>query len=337
MRLSHWLCIGLALVVCWTTLGSARADDPASKKKAKPPKATASKTESTADSEVVSAGEASPASGSSPSSASRAKESYPPADKVLKGAQTIRGLITMHRKDGRLFGEISSSVLNKDFLVAITIARGIGERPLLGGHSWGFGDDWIWQFRKVDNRIQVVRRNVRFTAAKGSPTARAVELGYTDSVLFSLPILAKAPGGGYLVDLNSVFMGDLPRIGAILKGFLFSRDRSTWATVKGFKDNVELQVAAVYASNGSARIDSVPDSRGLTVYVHYSISRLPQTGYKPRLADDRIGYFLTVVKDYSKKDQLDKFVRYVNRWDLQKADPTAKISPPKRPIIFWLE
>ena len=59
--------------------------------------------------------------------------------------------------------------LNRDIMVAIAIARGIGERPLLGGMTWGFGDDWIWQFRKVDDRIQIVRRNVRFRAAKRHP------------------------------------------------------------------------------------------------------------------------------------------------------------------------
>jgi hypothetical protein len=81
----------------------------------------------------------------------------------------------------------------------------------------------------------------------------------------------------------------------------------------------------------------VADSRGATINIHYSISALPQTGYRPRLADDRIGYFLTVQKDYSKKTDDDRFVRYINRWDLQKADPSADPSPPKKPIIFWIE
>ena len=84
-------------------------------------------------------------------------------------------------------------------------------------------------------------------------------------------------------------------------------------------------------------IDSVADSRGATINVHYSISLLPQTGYQPRLADDRVGYFLTVVKDCRSKGDDDRFVRYINRWDLQKADPSAELSPPKKPIMFWLE
>ncbi|MCA9267767.1 MAG: zinc-dependent metalloprotease, partial [Planctomycetales bacterium] len=123
----------------------------------------------------------------------------------------------------------------------------------------------------------------------------------------------------------------------VLPGFAFSASKSTWAAVKGFEKNTEIQVAATYASSGNLDIDTVPDSRGATVNVHYSISKIPTTGYTPRLADDRVGYFLTVVKDYSKDSDRDQFVRYVNRWNLQKADAKAAVSPPKEPIIFWLE
>jgi hypothetical protein len=101
---------------------------------------------------------------------------------------------------------------------------------------------------------------------------------------------------------------------------------------------VELQVAATYASGGMSNIDSVPDSRGVTVNVHYSISELPKTSYRPRLADDRVGYFLTVMKDFSKRESDDdRFIRYITRWNLEKADPKAEMSTPKEPIIFWLE
>ncbi len=265
------------------------------------------------------------------------KSKFPAFSEVLEDAKEIEGLIKLYRKDEKLYGEITGSTLNKDLIVLISIARGIGESPILGGMTWGFGDDWIWQFRKTGDRIQVVRRNVRFTAKEGSPEAKAVELAYTDSVLFSLPIATVSPSGGFVVDLTSVLMSDLPRISSVLRGFTFSRDKSSWASVKGFKDNVEVEVAATYASSGSVEFDTVPDSRGVTINVHYSISRLPSTGYQPRLADDRVGYFLTVLKDFSKKSREDRFVRYVNRWDLRRADSSAELSPPKKPIIFWLE
>ncbi len=264
------------------------------------------------------------------------KPKFPPFSDVVKDPKTTEGLIKLHQSKSRLFAELSPSQFDKDFIVVIAIARGIAQGPLLGGMTWGFGDDWIWQFRRVEDKVHVVRRNVRFRAKSGSPSEDAVKHAYTDSILFSLPI-ATTNGSNVVVDLTPVFFSDLPQISSVLPGFRFAADKSTWAQVSGFSNNVEIEVAATYASNGQIDIDTVPDSRGATINVHYSISKLPKTSYKPRLADDRVGYFLTVIKDYSKKSDLDRFVRYINRWDLEKADSSADLSPPKKPIIFYLE
>ncbi len=262
---------------------------------------------------------------------------FPAYDKVLKDTSTKAGLIKLHQGEVKLFVELKPSDFDQDFFVLITIAKGIGQRPLLGGYSWGFGDDWVWQFRRIGDQVQIVRRNVRFTAKSGSPAERAVKLAYTDSVLFSLPIATTGPGGSVVLDLSPVLLSDLPQISQVLPGFIFSPSKSNWAGVEAHPKNVEIQVAATYASKGTSEIESVPDTRGVTVNVHYSISRLPKTNYTPRLADDRVGYFLTVVKDFSKAEVEDRFVRYINRWDLQKSDASADKSPPKEPIVFWLE
>jgi hypothetical protein len=60
-------------------------------------------------------------------------------------------------------------------------------------------------------------------------------------------------------------------------------------------------------------------------------------GFRPRLADDRVGYFVTAIKDFSDKDDPDHFVRYLNRWNLQKLDPSIDLSPPKEPVRFYIE
>ena len=159
---------------------------------------------------------------------------------LLKDASKVPGLVPLYMKDDKLYAELSDGMLGKEFFVLTSIARGIGERSLLGGMSYGSGDDWIWEFRKVNDAIQVVRKNVRFFAAKGSPEAKAVDLAYTDSVLFSVPIKGRGPGGGHLIDLAPIFLTDLPRIAAELPGFSFARDRSTWGRIKNFPDNVEL-------------------------------------------------------------------------------------------------
>ena len=261
----------------------------------------------------------------------------PSYEKVLKDATTIEGVVPLYRKGGRLLAEIGPQQLHSEYLVLTSIARGIGKTPLLGGMTWGFDDDWVWKFQKVDDRIQIVRRNIRFRANLGSPESTAVKNAFTDSVLFSLPVITKGPHGGDLVDITSVFMSDLPQISHVLPGFSFAADRSNWASVKGFENNIELEVAATYASGGQVKIDTVADTRGVTIHVHYSISRLMPSDYMPRLADDRVGYFVTAVKDYSDNESDDQFVRLINRWNVKKADPTAKQSPAKEPIVFWIE
>lgn len=261
----------------------------------------------------------------------------PPYAALLKDAKTHSGLLTLHQTANNVYAEMQSSDYNAEYLLLISIARGIGQGQLLGGMSWGFGDDWVWQFRKHGDKVHIVRRNVRFKANQGSPEASAVQTAYTDSILFSLPIAMKGPKGGDLIDLTSVFMSDLPQISQVLGGFIFSPQKSTWDKVKPFPENMEIEVAACYASGGQFEIDTVPDSRGVTINVHYSLSKIPSTGYQPRLADDRVGYFLTAVKDFSSKSEKDQFIRYINRWDLQKADPSLPLSPPKKAIEFYIE
>lgn len=289
------------------------------------------------DTVKVDAPAAPPAAPPAPPPAPEGKGGKPPFATVVKDATRIPGLITLHRKDDKVWAELPDSILGRELFVLISIAKGIGDGQLLGGMSWGFGDDWIWQFRKVDDNIHVVRRNVRFFADKGSPEEKAVDLAYTDSVLFSVPIATYAANGAPVIDLSAIFMTDLPQIGRTLPGFSFARDRSTWSRVKNFPDNTELEVAATYGSGGQAELDTVADSRGVTVNVHYSVSMLPQNGYRPRLADNRVGYFVTALKDFSQNVDEDRFVRYINRWQLEKADPSAPISPPKKPIVFWIE
>ncbi len=333
-RLSSTLtALGAALLLV-TFVGFAAADDSSASDAPRSPQANAG---DDAKAPGETAADTSETAAAKPASPAGSASKTPDFATVVKDFKKVSGLLTLYQTDDKVFAELPASMLGKEFFVLISIAKGIGERDLLGGMTWGDGDDWIWEFRKVDDKIQVVRRNVRFFADKGSPEEKAVRLAYTDSVLYSVPIATKSPSGADVIDLTPIFLSDLPKISRSLAGFSFARDRSTWASVKAFQDNVELEVAATYASSGNVSFDTVPDSRGLTLNVHYSLSLLPQNDYTPRLADDRVGYFVTALKDFSQDVDEDRFVRYINRWRLEKADPKADVSPPKKPIVFWIE
>jgi hypothetical protein len=266
-------------------------------------------------------------------------------NEVLPNAKKIDGLITLYHKNNKLYAEIKKSNFDTDYLITAAVAKGSGT-SVIGGFTFNpVGEDKLWQFRKVADRILIVRRNIKFKANPNTPEQEAVDIAYSDNTVYSLPIIATGDDGSDVIDFGSIFMSDF----AGLEGHtgMFSRDHigtfsqelSYWGNIKGFPNNIEFRVIATYRGIqlGEHSSGIVPsDKDGTSVTIHYSISKLPASDYIPRIADHRIGYFITVLKDYSKNPNDNHIVRYINRWNLQKADLNAELSPPKKPIVFWI-
>src|SRR5206468_3578493 len=99
-------------------------------------------------------------------------------------------------------------------------------------------------------------------------------------------------------------------------------------------------VETQYHFAGSGRGADEPgqaDPRSLPLRVSYTIFPLVDHGFKPRPFDARVGYFETNFQSFDDDAKDDTTVRYIYRWNLEKADPTAKLSPPKKPIVFWID
>jgi len=48
-------------------------------------------------------------------------------------------------------------------------------------------------------------------------------------------------------------------------------------------------------------------------------------------------FFTTSYTDLAQYNDRETRVRYINRWNVQKADPKLNLSPPKQPIVFYIE
>ncbi len=82
---------------------------------------------------------------------------------------------------------------------------------------------------------------------------------------------------------------------------------------------------------------AVPDARSFFVSFYYNFAPLPEHPMRPRIADERIGHFTTARVDYSDDVQVKPRVNYVHRWRLEKKDPSAALSEPREPIVYWLD
>ncbi|MCW5314935.1 DUF5117 domain-containing protein [Nostoc sp. KVJ3] len=270
------------------------------------------------------------------------KEDFCRSNEIVKGIDKLEGLFTLYCTDdsGKIYLEIKPEQLNKDYLAIVTLESGIGESGIYSGLPLS---DFIFYFRLVHNRLHFVVRNVKFRA-ESRQEQRSLARSFSDSVLYSLEIVTIHPQTkNILIDLNELLMQDFPGLTTLLKYSLqadyhLDTRKSYFGDVNSFPENIEIDSIYGFSSQEGANLVTVPDSRALTLKVHYSFSQLGENnGYIPRLADDRVGYFITAFQNLSNNNPHESYVRYINRWHLEPSDPNAPLSPPKKPIVYWIE
>ena len=264
----------------------------------------------------------------------------PPLDEFVATMDGDAGLFNAYVDErGRIFFEVTKEHFDKDFLIVVQLARGIGESILLTGFPL---DTQMVTFRLRKNLIELVARNPYFRAREGTPQGRMVKLGFRENVLAVFPIVAAKPEEGrYLIEVTRLFLSD-PGLAPVLPfiygvGFRLDPGRSSLVYVKSFPKNVELEVDLTYAASRPFPSRALPNPTSLPLAIHYSLLKLPEEPMKPRLADDRVGYFVTAYKDYNRQGGRTGVVRVINRWRLEKKDPYAPLSEPVKPIVFYLE
>ncbi|RZU03110.1 zinc-dependent metalloprotease [Rivibacter subsaxonicus] len=349
----------LALAGCATTAPTAEP--------AKADAAVASAATSAAPATPVAAAAAPNAGASAPTAArpaaAPAAGAPPPFATVAKDAKESAGLIAVWRKDEKTWLELRPEDFKKTYFLSPKFATGIGENMLFGGlmaGSWAgpVSTPQALQFRRVGNQVQMIAVNTDFVAKDGSPAALAVKSAFSPSLLGSAPVASAAhpERGSVLVDASALFVSDLPGIGIALQrlyrqNYALDRGNSALTTVRNSAELLVLETLNHYASAGIAVAQpntppgtpvptvpkSLPDVRSLFMTMHYSLSVLPEQPMAARKADPRLGYFQTVVSDFSDDLARSPRQRLINRWRLEKKDPAAALSEPVKPITFWLD
>jgi hypothetical protein len=75
----------------------------------------------------------------------------------------------------------------------------------------------------------------------------------------------------------------------------------------------------------------------VTLRQHLSLVALPDSGFRPRRLDPRIGVFAVSFYDFAQPLDRDYVTRYAIRHRLVKRDPAAAVSEPVQPIVYYLD
>ncbi len=262
------------------------------------------------------------------SSALAQKDDFPPFEKVSEGYEIVDSTAddspTMLKlwkrdKDGQMLAELPRGFERKKYFIGMTVASGDVWAGLQGGDSYVY-------WRRYDDRLALIQPNLNYRSSGDRESQAAAEMTFTDRVLMEVPIVSMGPSGGPVIDLDRLLVDNAGQFFGRQAAGINSR-LAKITKAKAFPNNIEIAIEAPVSSAG-----------GTLRTFHYSISEIPNSsGFNPRSADQRIGYFTTTYIDLGKYNNETKYKRYINRWKLEKADPKLSVSPPKEPIIYYID
>jgi Met-zincin/Domain of unknown function (DUF5117) len=281
-------------------------------------------------------------------------------EEKTSGLKKIDGFFPLYLDDagGRLLLEIPR--LDTEVLYSTGLATGLGsndiglDRGILTGSR-------IVKFERVGQKVLMVQPNYQFRALTSNPAeAKTVRDAFARSVLWGFPVAAST-GDRVLVDFTDYLVRDANDMAGRLRPgtYRFEASRSSiYAPMTlAFPKNTEMEAELTFVRQpatppgpggggrggggagqffeGVASVAASPEAASLRI--HHSIVELPDGNYKPRRFDPRAGFGSLEYENYAALPGEPMKVRYLRRHRLQKKDPTAAVSEPVKPIVYYLD
>ncbi len=267
-----------------------------------------------------------------------------PYDRVItKESKTQQGIFKVHQVGTTYYYEIPRTELGKDFLFVTQISHntpGAG----YGGRMVG---DLVVRWERRENRIFLKKINYDIIADPKSEIAKAVDASNTPGILMAFNIASFGPDDAPVIDIGRLFSTEIPELSArnTVRGRGMDATRSYIDKITSFPINIETESTQTYTNpvdqpgggggRGAGGQAMRPGSG--TVTVHFSMVKLPENPMIPRLADNRVGYFTNSALDYSRPEHRAERRTFISRWRLEKKDPSAAISEPIKPIVYYID
>jgi len=257
---------------------------------------------------------------------------FPPFEQVAgeleKVVSTVDGsspLYTLYedKKNGTLLAELPANFETQTIMIVPTVSGGDEHAGVMGPTFYG-------KWRRVGKSLIFVQPNLTVRTDNKEMKDSVAHL-YTENVVVDVPIVTTGPGGGPVIDLGSMmiqrfadfFPTTPPAYGSYVPGV--NPRLAALTKAKAFPENVVAEY-------------EVPNGTGRLMRLTYDFGLLEGTpGYEPRTADNRVGYFYNWHQDYAEAQQDDVINRYITRWNIEKADPDLSMSPPKQPLVWYIE
>lgn len=268
------------------------------------------------------------------------------ADKV-KSSKKIDGLFTLYKDTvtGSLLMYVKKDQLGKDYIYQ-SFSMG-GPTSLFLNQSM-IRSTALFNIQKAADKIEFLQKNTNFYYDKANPVSKSANVDVSDAVVY-VDKFSASDENGYLIAVDGLFLSDkldpvkpmmppgMPP-GAMFNLGNFSLAKSKYQQVKSFPGNTDVVVELAYDNpmpfNGGGK--DITDARYVRVKMQHSFLEVPNNDFRPRRDDPRVGYFGAEVENLTSLSPTP-YKDFISRWYLKKKNPSAKLSEPVEPIVFWIE
>ena len=246
-------------------------------------------------------------------------------------------------KGGKMFLEIDK--WDQEFLYVSSLPAGIGSNDL-GLDRGQLGATRIVKFQRTGPRVLLVQMNYSFRAVTERPAERrAVEQAFAQSAIWGFTVEFEERNRA-VVDATNFFLRDSHNVTGVLqraKQGSYKPDATRSAfflpATKNFPKNTEVETTITFTGEPQGKFvtEVTPSPDAITVREHHSLIELPDAGFQPRAFDPRAGYFGIQYMDFATPVDTPITKRFIDRHRLKKKDPSAAMSEPVKPILYYLD
>ncbi|MFT5135629.1 MAG: hypothetical protein ACI9XU_000130 [Arenicella sp.] len=265
---------------------------------------------------------------------------------LQKSAGLEKGFVGLihDQASGKTYLKIDN--LGEEFIYQSSLPSGLGSNDI-GLDRGQQGDTRLVVFERFSNKVLLTQKPTDFRAITDNPLeSAAIDEAFASSVLWGFEI-EDSGGGWVLVDASEFLLQDIHGVGRQLEqekhGTAYKVDASRsvidLTRTKAFPDNTELQatITLVGTKPGDFVKQTVPNPYAITLKMHHSFVRLPDSDYTVRKFVPKSGYWSVEYQDYAQPINQKINQQFIGRHRLQKKDPSAESSEALEPIIYYLD
>lgn len=267
--------------------------------------------------------------------------------KNLKDAKVAKGMFNTYiDKKGKLILELPDSLFDRTFLLVNRV------NSLSQTTDWVAGqmatNPMLVKFSRDDNGIYLHLLQSTSVVPDNDPIKSSYDINFTDPIVKGFKISHKE-NGRVFIDATSFFAGNEKLISPIkesnplvkllggkegIKGTFYA-DGSGIVSAKAFPENIEIKSRLAYTTASASRPYTVTMSRSLVL--------LPEEQMKPRIHDNRVGYFSEYKNLYSSNLDGARPYEIINRHRLEPRDEDreayfrGELVEPKKKIVFYVD